>query len=106
MSSKRKIIGELKNRYNTDNCSSRKMNCMKLAKYKLCHPDWECIYAVVNEKDGKNIKKIILVEIENKSVEIMYYSGAKLFKHIFGEHAQFVEDTVKELCVKEISKIL
>lgn len=39
MSKTRKIIIELKNRYNTDNSSSRKANNDKLAKFKCANPD-------------------------------------------------------------------
>lgn len=47
---RKKVIIELKNRYNTENHSSRKQNYDKLAQYKKYHPNYTCIYAVVNEK--------------------------------------------------------
>ena len=50
---KRKIIIELKNRYNTDNYASKKTNLKKLAKYKKTHPSYECIYGIINEKNTK-----------------------------------------------------
>lgn len=46
-SKKRKFIIELKNRFNTDNSSSRKANFNKLAKYKEKHKNFDCIYGVI-----------------------------------------------------------
>ena len=50
MSVQRKMIIEVKNRYNTDNSSSRKSCFDRLAKYKKDHPDFMCIYAVINDR--------------------------------------------------------
>jgi hypothetical protein len=77
----RKIIMELKNRYNTDNSSSRKTNYDKLAKYKKTHPDYSCVYAVINDKNINGCYKKIL----HNDVFIEYYSGTFLFEYIFGE---------------------
>ena len=77
ISEKRKIIMEIKNRYNTDNSSARQTNIRKLENYKLDHPDYTCIYAVINDKTHpRQIKPI------NNSV--MYYSGDCLLNYVFG----------------------
>ena len=80
ISNDRKIIIELKNRYNTDNSSSRKTNYNKLASYKKKHLDYDCIYGVINEKKNiKGIDKIIKID----DVYIHYLSGDKLLTFIF-----------------------
>lgn len=89
---KRKIVIELKNRYNTDNHSSKESNLKKLVKFKKKHPKYECIYGVINEKSNKpdGCTKVII----HDDIEIKYYSGKCLLNHIFGEN---VDDVIKIL---------
>jgi len=94
LSEQRKIAIELKNRYNTDNASSKKSNLDKLANFKKEHPDYECIYAVINDKNIEGCIK----EIEHNNEKIKYYSGDKLFTFIFGEDKTKIIEYVKE-CV-------
>ena len=57
----RKIIMELKNRYNTDNHSAKKSNYDKLARYKKKHDNYECIYGVINCRTLDGIKKVFYI---------------------------------------------
>jgi hypothetical protein len=86
-----KIIIELKNRYNTDNSSSRKTNYDKLVKFKKNNLEWKCIYAVINDKttEGKEYKLI------HDDYEIIYLSGNKLLNFIFGKNKDIILDTIK-----------
>ena len=61
----------MKNRYNTDNKSSKLSNYDNLSNYKKNHIDYKCIYGVINcnTKLGKHAKII------HKGCEIEYYSG-------------------------------
>ena len=96
LSSERKIIIELKNRYNTDNSSSLKTNLDKLSKFKLSNKDYTCIYGVINEKNNIGIKKTIF----HKDIEIMYLSGNYLFDFIFQEHKDIILNNVKDYIKK------
>jgi len=91
ISHKRKVIIELKNRYNTDNASARKANYDKLSKYKLKHPDFRCIYGIINE-NSKNGKHFI---INHNNIDIEYYSGNKFLKFIFGKHKKKIIEEVQ-----------
>jgi hypothetical protein len=83
---KRKIIMEIKNRYNTNNASSKKSNFDKLEKYKRKHQDFECIYAVINDKKTKGLHKIF----EHNGVELAYYSGMCLLEYIFEDNTNTI----------------
>ena len=86
-----KIIIELKNRYNTDNSSSRKTNYDKLAKFKQNNLEYKCIYAVINDKTIEgNENKII-----HNGYEIIYLSGNKLLNFIFGKNKDIIIDIIK-----------
>lgn len=91
ISESRKIIIELKNRYNTDNSSSRKANNDKLAKFKCLNPDWTCIYGVINENSSEGKIK----EYEHNGQILHYYSGTKLFELVFGDKYMQIVDMVK-----------
>jgi hypothetical protein len=93
LSSKRKIAIELKNRYNSDNASSRLSNYNKLAVFKKSNPEYTCIYAVINDNkpDGKhNI-------ISHNNVKIEYYSGDKLLEFIFGDDKQKIINELQKI---------
>jgi len=98
LSEKRKLIIELKNRTNTDNSSSRKTNLDKLARFKIAHSDYTCIYGNINADDEKKTlkgdKKIII----HNGVEIEHYIGREFLKFIFGndvdEIINFVKSTI------------
>ena len=87
-----KIIIELKNRYNTDNASAKKANLDKLCKFKKENPEWQCIYAIVNDKtkEGKNEKLL------HNDFELTYLSGQKLMDFIFGKDKTHIIDNVKK----------
>jgi len=88
----KKEIFEIKNRYNTDNSSSKKTNFDKLVKFKQENPEYDIIYAVVNELNT-GIQK----NIEHNGHIIKYLSGDKLFDHVFGNNSQEIIRYVKEL---------
>jgi len=95
----KKIIGELKNRWNTDNSSSKKENHRKLLKYKMANPQYTCIYGHVNDKTPMG--KIVIENIardEKENVdggEITHYYGEALLDFIFGEHKDLIVSTIK-----------
>ena len=76
----RKEIYEIKNRWNTDNKSSRTLNYSKLADFKREHPKYRCIYGVVNDKNPQGK----IERLKSNGLTICYYSGNKLLCHIFG----------------------
>jgi hypothetical protein len=90
-SDKLKIIMEIKNRYNTDNLSSRKTNYSKLANYKKAHSDFICIYAVINDKTKEGKDEIIKCDNE----DIRYLSGDKLMEYIFQDNKDQVLANLK-----------
>lgn len=90
-SNTRKIIIELKNRYNTDNASSRKSNLDKLVRFKKENPDWLCIYGIINDKNKKGKEEII----KHNDFEITYLSGQKLMDLIFDKDREFIIGAVK-----------
>lgn len=94
LSTRRKVIIELKNRYNTDNASSRKTNLDKLAKYKREHPDYECIYGVINDKTREGQIKSIRY---SDDVEITYLSGMKLLDYCLEKNTEPILDLVKRI---------
>ena len=94
----KKEIFEIKNRYNTDNSSSRKANFDKLVKFKQENPEYDIIYAVINEKKLMNeLNTGIQKNIEHNGHIIKYLSGDKLFDHVFGNNSQEIIHYVKEL---------
>lgn len=66
---------------NNSNTSLKNTNINKLIDYKMKHPNYEIIYAVIN-CDSKNGRDEI---IKYNDYEIRYLSGKKLLKFIFGK---------------------
>lgn len=98
ISNHRKLIIELKNRYNTDNHSSRKTNFDKLAKFKITNPNFQPIYGIINDKTLEgNVK-----EIEHNNICIKYYSGNQLFRLIFGDDHDIIIRHMKKV-IKEFT---
>jgi hypothetical protein len=95
----RKIIIELKNRYNTDNSSSKKSNFDKLANYKKEHSDFECIYAIVNDTRTQGQRKIII----HNGVEIVYLSGMQLLEYIFVDNTTDVLNILHKIISSYLS---
>lgn len=93
LSNEKKIIIELKNRYNTDNSSSRKANNSKLAKFKKDNPEYKCIYGIINDTktEGKQFK------YKYDGQELEYMSGNIFLTFIFGEYKEKVLILLKEL---------
>lgn len=90
-SDKLKIIMEIKNRYNTDNASSRKTNFSKLATYKKTNPNFDCIYAVINDKTKEGKDELIKYD----GVEIRYLSGDKLLLFMFNDKKDIILSNLK-----------
>lgn len=91
-SDKLKIIMEIKNRYNTDNLSSRKTNYSKLATYKKTNPNFECIYAVINDKTKEGKDELIKYD----GIEIRYLSGDKLLYFVFQDNKNQILINLKQ----------
>jgi len=98
LSKKYKFCIELKNRYNTDNASARKTNYNKLKSYKISHPEFDCIYGVINDKKLEGQDKKINVD----GIEIHYLSGSNLLSFIFKDK----KDEVLSIISYCISKYL
>lgn len=97
-SDKLKIIIEIKNRYNTDNSSAKKANFDKLANYKKANPDFDCIYAVINDKIYEGKDELII----HDDMTIRYLSGLKLLEFIFGNDKDIILTNL-ELQLKSLS---
>jgi hypothetical protein len=101
MSENRKIIMELKNRYNSDNQSSRKANHDKLVQFKSQNPEYQCVYGIINDKTPEGSIKVV----KHCDVDITYYSGNKLFEFLFGDDYNiiipFVVENVREFSSQE-----
>jgi hypothetical protein len=91
----KKLIFELKNRYNTDNNSARTSNLNKLAKYKKEHDDYKCIYGIINEKITKPNGCMHI--INHDGVELYYYSGRCLLELIFEKDTNDIINTIKHI---------
>lgn len=96
ISKDRKIIAEIKNRTNTDNAASRKTNRDKLAKFKKTHPEYECIYGMINTANKKKTMAGSVKTITHDGVEIKEYVGMALLRHILGEDTEAVVEFVKK----------
>ena len=100
ISKSRKIIIELKTRTNTDNASAKKSNLDKLAKFKLANPDYECIYACVNDETESKFLRGENKIIMHNGVELKRYVGMEFLTYILGEHTgiivKFIKDTIDE----------
>jgi len=92
----RKLIFEIKNRYNTDNSSARTANLNKLSTFKSDNPKYTTIYGVINDTRPEGRVKII----EHDGEDIYYYSGDELFKFIFGEDKDRILSFIKNLIQK------
>ncbi|VVB71186.1 Eco47II restriction endonuclease [uncultured archaeon] len=92
LSKKYKFCIELKNRYNTDNASARKTNYNKLKAYKEQHPEFDCIYGIINDKRPEGQDK----KIDVNGTEIHYLSGDKLLSFVFKDKKEIVLGIVHE----------
>lgn len=96
------FIAEIKNRYNTDNASSRKSNFDKLCRFKKNNNTFTIIYGIINEntKNKKGKQEIIVHKYENIDYHILYLSGIYLFEYIFGrkhsDKIEMIKDEVKK----------
>lgn len=96
---KSNVYIELKNRYNTDNSSSRSANYTKMVDIMKQDSSAICIYGIINDKNQKGSIK----EIEHKGHKIKIYSGNKLLKYIFGEKYKEVIAYVAEILREHIT---
>lgn len=87
---------ELKNRFNTDNSSSRSANYNKMVNIIRKDQTATCIYGIINDKNKRGNKK----EIVHKGYKIYIYSGERFLKHIFGKKyddiMQYIIDVMKD----------
>lgn len=87
----RKFVMEIKNRFNTDNQSARNSNYNKLIKFKNDNPEYECIYAVINDRTSEGFDKLL----PYKGSHIRYCSGNKLLDLVFGNEKERIISFVK-----------
>jgi hypothetical protein len=92
----RKIYIELKNRYNTDNSSSKKTNLHKLSKFKQKNQEYTCIYGVINAKNKSYSKK----HIDMYNNEILELHQNSFFDEIFGIHTSDILNFVNKFTEK------
>lgn len=85
-----KIIIELKNRTNTDNCSAKKTNFDKLSKFKKINPKYLCIYGCINENDKDKTLSGSIKKIIHNNEEIYMYTGYQLLKLILKENCDII----------------
>jgi hypothetical protein len=102
ISEERKIVIELKNRYNTDNAASKKTNFDKLALFKKNNPEYKCVYGIINDKreEGKFLK------ILHNEQEIYYYSANKLFELIYEDNYKEIINSILKIIKKSIYKYI
>lgn len=93
---------ELKNRYNTDNSSSKTTKFNQMAHLMKKDPTIKCIYGIINDKNQKGSVK----KIDHKGFEIVVYSGDELLKHIFGKKYMDIIKHVAEILRKHISDLV
>lgn len=94
LNTREKFVMELKNRYNTDNSSSKKQNFFKLSEFKRQNPDYRCIYGVMNEKNrGAKCYSFL-----HNGQELVYMSGEILLRHLFGSDRDLVVGIVQSIC--------
>lgn len=86
------IIMEIKNRHNTDNSSARKANFDKLVRYKKKHPNFRCIYGVINDTTSVGTYKKII----HNDTQIEYMSGDILLNFIFGKNKKRIIKNIQE----------
>lgn len=94
----KKLIFEIKNRYNTDNYSSKKSNYNKLSEFKRQNKNYRCIYGVINDKTINGQSYVF----KHNNVDIEYISGNQLFTLIFNDDREEIISSVK----KEINATL
>ena len=88
-------IVELKNKYNTCNSGSKKDLERKLTNYKKKNPNTECIWGIINEKNGNKChKKIYNVNDES----IIKWQGRDFLKYcLTHEGIDYTEIVIKTL---------
>ena len=100
ISTERKIIMEIKNRTNTDNSSSRKTNLDKLAKYKLEHPEYMCVYGTVNPDTKSEFFSKTHKIIDHNGIKIYHYIGKELMELVFGDRFLEIIEFIKNELIK------
>ena len=95
LSHTKKIAIELKNRTNTDNHSSKKSNLDKLAKFKMEHPDYTCIYGNINDNTEKKTMTGSTKKILHNGVEIQHRVGYTFIKYILQDDTDDIINFVR-----------
>lgn len=103
ISTKHKIAIELKNRTNTDNCSSRKSNYDKLADFKHNNPEYMCIYGCINDDTKEKTELGNHKVITHKNVELHIIVGYSLINLILGDDTNYIIDYIKQIIQTLIS---
>jgi len=100
LSHTRKFAVELKNRTNTDNASSRKTNNDKLAKFKTEHPEYTCIYAMINCDTEEETIQTKNKKFYHGGVELEQYVGLEFLTFIFASDTNIIIEFLKNTIAK------
>ena len=96
VSDSRKIIAEIKNRDTTDCDSSKKMNKIKIARYKQEFPDYEGVYIHINCKTTEQFMKGTSTEYIQDNIKFKKFTGMSGLRYILGDDAEKIVELVKK----------
>lgn len=98
MKKDKSIFIELKNSWNTMNCSSRKTVINNLIQIKNQYPNSRVVLGIINPKSGNGSVKLITGVNNKNNIEIYEYSGIPLINLITGNPKLFedVENIIGE----------
>ena len=95
------ILIEVKNKWNTCNSDSTSKVLDKLAVYKREHPNAECIWGIINPKNGfEGVNETII----HHGVEIQKIQGLKLFSKVFTHSGNDYSHEAIKFVKEELSK--
>jgi hypothetical protein len=91
---KRKLVGEIKRSYNTDNASSKKENIAKLVRFVEKHPQYQAFYGYFYGKNGHSKTRIHC----HQNIQVVELTGDDLTKFL-------CQQTVEQIVVKCVSEL-
>ena len=95
------ILIEVKNKWNTCNSDSTSKVLDKLAVYKREHPNAECIWGIINPRNGfEGVNETII----HRGVEIKKIQGLKLFSKVFTHSGNDYSQEAIKFVKEELSK--
>lgn len=94
------FIMELKNAFNTDNKSSRDQNLHKLVSFASRNPEYQPIYAYINDITEDGVDKVI----KKNNVKIRILSGNHLLKFLFEDDYENIQTLLHDKLEMYLSK--